>query len=173
MRQGETHLLLDDIFDPSKGWDSSIHQGSLQRKVSDDGSSRYTITVDGIWMVASEVTSWKGGVTVNLPPNRLLVMTVLPGVNVPPLAVLRMGFEARGLPSFGVNDKGMIVLLAAFPISPGFPLDWARKQLMLCMEYVSECACRLMEASEKKSKWDTVDKVLSMVEKFLRVFSKS
>jgi hypothetical protein len=140
--------VLDDIFDPNKGWQYPAHQVGLHRGAANDGNPYYTLKVDGIDLLVFEQREWKSGVQRNVPAGRLVAMTTFHGIQVTnPSALLRGGYDTRGLPSFGLDDKNLITLHAAFPISQNFPADVARGQLLVSMGTLVE------EANELRRAW--------------------
>ena len=54
--------ILDDIFDPEKGWSFSTVQVPLQRGAASDGTPFYTVTVDRIDIEVFEITKWANDV---------------------------------------------------------------------------------------------------------------
>jgi hypothetical protein len=168
--------VLDDIFDPAKGWPFSPAQVPLQRSTAHDGNPYYIATVDGIPLEVFEQNRWKEGVSRKAPPGRLVVYTSFTGVEITnPKALLIGAFDARGLPSVGLNPQGRPTLQAAFPYAPEIPLEIARKQLMVCMGLVAEQAAELLRAWNQKSGPDlgTVETIASIAGAFLSAFTES
>jgi hypothetical protein len=170
-------ILLDDIFDSEKGWDFSNDQVPIKRTVNADGNTVYTVTVDEIVVTTFEQSKWKDGVIRSVSANRLVAMVKFTGINITnPTALLLGSFRAKGLPSFGVDDSGSLYLHTGFPIAPDFPLDLARKQLMVCMGLLAEEAAANLQVWTKRPKtkadfdWDTAKKVASIAGTFLRAF---
>lgn len=186
MSQQDT--ILDDIFDSAKGWTFSTVQVPLQRRTRPDDIPWYVASVDGIPVEVYEITRWGEGVSRSAPAGRLQAITTFRGISLtnPMLTgMLRGTFNARGLPSWGLNQEGLVTLQATFPYSPGFPLDIARKQLMVCMGLVAEEAREQLQAWNRNSgsgvidwekvkagvDWEKVKGVASVVGALLRAFA--
>lgn len=170
--------VLDDIFDPAKGWPFSPAQVPLQRSLAQDGNPYYVATVDGIPLEVFEQNRWQEGLSRKAPAGRLVVMTSFVGVEINnPEALLIAAFDMRGLPSFGLDPQGRPTLQAAFPYAPEIPLEIARKQLMVCMGLVAEQANELLRAWGQKSGSElglgTVETIASIAGVFLRAFTES
>ncbi len=175
MTKSNSTILLDDIFDPKKGWGFSVQEVPLQRASADDGNPYYLLTVDGIEIIAFEQSTWEAGVVRSVPASRLVVMTIFEGYKLSDANALLSGsYDARGLPSFGINEDGQITLQTAFPIAKGFPIDLARKQLMVCMGIISEESKELIRAwnenVDSEFDWRKAKNVASVAGTFLRAF---
>jgi len=177
MFNSQPSTVLDEVFDPARGWTFPPTQIPLQRSIASDGSPYYIAKVDDIEMEVFEQTRWKEGISRSVPAGRLVALTTFTGVTLTnPAALLNAAFDTRGLPSFGVDKQGRITLQAAFPYAKGFPVDIARKQLMVCMGIVAEEARELLQAwnkntaSGKSVDWDTARGVASVAGALLRAF---
>jgi hypothetical protein len=168
-----THVL-DEIFDPAKGWPFSAAEVPLQRTETPDGP-QYLATVDGVPIRVFEQSRWKEGVSRKTSPRRLGALTAIGDVNITnPNALLTACFDTLGLPSFGLDPQGNPTLHAAFPYEAEIPLDVARKQLMVCMGLLSEQSRELIQAwNSASSTWQVAEGVASVAGAFLRAFSGS
>jgi hypothetical protein len=173
--ESRSTIVLDDIFDPAKGWSFSAVQVPLQRKLHADGNPCYIVTIDEIGLSVFEQSRWKEGVTRSVSPSRVVVMATFTGVTLKDAKTLLRGSRnACGLPSFGLSEQGNITLHAAFPIGPGFPSDLARRQAMVCMGLVAEEAKDSLRAWTKPKSpeldWGMAKNVASVAGTFLRAF---
>jgi len=173
-------ILLDDVFDPDKGWPFSPHKVPISRAASEDGNPYYAVSVDGVEVVVFEIRNWEPGVQSNVAPTRLVAMTAITGVSIDnPLALLSGTASSRGMPALGIAEDGSVQLFASVPIAEGFPVDWARKQLMVCMGLVAEDTRELLRAwnqddapaaSGEEFDWDTAKNIASVAGSLLRAF---
>ncbi len=168
--------VLDEIFDPAKGWPFSAAEVPLQRSAAADGNSCYVATIDGIPIQVFEQNRWKEGVSRKTSPGRLVALTAISDVNITnPNALLTASFDTMGLPSFGLDPQGNPTLQAAFPYAPEIPLDIARKQLMVCMGLLAEQSRELLQAWNQPSALnaglEVAKGLASVAGAFLRAFS--
>lgn len=174
-------LILDDVFDPAKGWAFPPHQVPLSRGASSDGNPYYTITVDGIDLLVYEQSRWDEGIQSNVPATRLVVNSLITGVEITnPSALLNANTDTNGLPSIGLDEDGDVTLQVALPFDENFPLEWLRKQLMVCMGLVAQETRDLRNAwsaddeseepEESNFDWGTARNVASVAGVFVRAF---
>ncbi len=174
-------IVLDDIFDPAKGWQFPAHQVPLSRGAADDGNPYYYVTVDGIDLLVFEQTAWKDNVKSNVAPTRLVVKSYITGVTITEPGALLMGTnDSNGLPSLGLDEEENVTVQVSLPIAEDFPLEWLRKQLMVCMGLVTEETQDLIRAwntpdnalEEANFNWDTAKNVASVAGSFVAAFFK-
>jgi len=174
-------MLIEKIFDPNMGWNYSEKQVPVRQTLASDGNPNFIVKVDDIEMRVFEWTRWQTSVSSKQAPMRIVVRTTFTNVNLLDAKKLLDGsFDAAGLPGFALDKDGQIVLQAAFPVGPDFPVDLARKQLLVCMGLISEDATELLQAwnqnkttsddSKKTSEfdWDTAQGVAKVAGTFAR-----
>ncbi len=184
-----TTMLLDNIFDPAKGWGYSANQVPLKRVLSSDGNVNYSVTVDEHIIMVCEQREWKEGSTSRVPANRMVAKVYLTGLEITDASVfLRASAGSSGLPAWGIDADGDLTLQTAFPITDDFPIEWARKQLLVCMgllaEATQEFLAQLNETDSNDSSnrqhllqqggdgfdWDSAKQMASVAGEFLRAF---
>jgi hypothetical protein len=139
--------VLDQIFDPLRGWTFTETQVPLTRSVEIDGSVCFTAFVDGIVIEVREQPERTIQGSPAIPASRLIAQTTVLGVKLSnPTALLNASFDTCGLPSIGVDRQGRISLQAAFPYSYIIPVEIARKQLMVCLGTIADEANELLQA---------------------------
>jgi hypothetical protein len=154
--ESKSTIVLDEIFNPAKGWQFSPDQIPLQRKISADGTPFYLVTVDDLPLTVFEQSKWREGVISDVSPSRIIVTTRFRGVTLTdPRALLRGSYATRGLPSFGLDEEEGINLHTALPIGP-VPADLVRKQVMVCMGL-------LRRKRELNSRFGTRTEILSSI----------
>jgi hypothetical protein len=174
--ESRSTIVLDDIFDPAKGWSFSSAQVPVQRNIHASGNPWYLVTVDEIPLGVFEKSAWADGIISSVSPNRVVVRAMFTGFTLKePRGLLRGSHESCGLPSFGLDEQGNITLQAAFPIGLGYPPDLARKQVMVCMGLIAEEMKEKLAAWNRPNNnieidWDTVKNVASVAGVFLRAF---
>src|SRR5438105_4195020 len=128
-------LLVEDIFDPTKGWAFSPVQVPIRKVVLPGGNPNYWVTVDGIDILVAQLSKWPQGDECRVSPHRICVTTVLRDIIIKDaLALLDSNGLTYGLPSFAYDQTTQEVLLTtAFPVGPQFPLEIARGQTLTCM----------------------------------------
>jgi hypothetical protein len=180
--QEEKTWVLDDIFDRQKGWYISENEASVRRVHAPDGNPAYLVTVGRITIVAFEAHVWAAGSEKNVTAGRLCAYVAFEGIEVTdPKAFLFDSFDTKGLPSFGLDPEDMQpVVQTAFPIAPEFPVDLARRQLLVCMGLLSIEGEKLLTAWSADSSsprggsesidWDMATHVAGVAATFLRSF---
>src|SRR5262245_4755572 len=173
-------VVLDDIFNPAKGWAFHAHQVPLSRRSATDGNPYFLVTIDDIELLVFEQHEWKEGVTSNVPATRLVVKSFISGVNITnPAALAKASSRSNGLPSYGLDDDGDVTLQAALPFADNFPLEWLRKQVMVCMGLVAEEAQDFINeldspdtttSQESNFDWNIAKNVASVAGIFLGAF---
>jgi hypothetical protein len=127
--------LIDKIFDRTLGWEVPADAASVVQGVAHDGNPTYTVTVGEINVIVWEIRGWddyEGARDVSA--GRLAAKVEFLGITIrDPAALVTDGYRWTGLPSCGLNEAGQPTLNTAFPISPSFPVDLARRQLMVCI----------------------------------------
>jgi len=167
-------LLVEEIFDPEKGWNYSQNQVPVQKSSARDGNPNFTVNIDGVEILVFQLTEWEDSVVSNVNPMRIVTRTTFPGIDLLDAKALLSGsYDASGLPSFGLNDSGEIVLQAAFPVGPDFPVELARKQLQVCMGLISEDATTLLQSWKAKDAPETDWETVQNVAKVAGVFAKA
>ena len=175
-------IVLDDIFDSKKGWEFPPHQVPLIRKAAEDGNPYYEVTVDGTELAVFEQTEWKTGVESNVSATRLVVKSYISVENITnPAALAEATSETNGLPSFGLDSEGYVTVQVALPFSEKLPLEWLRKQVMVCMGLVAEETKDFISGvnepdsiadEEQSSDWNVAKDVASVAGFLLRVFDE-
>ena len=180
-------LLLDAIFDPQKGWEYSPSHVPLKRIIGDDGNVNYAVTVDDNVIMVCEQSELKGGEDSDEPANRLVAKVYFTGLEISDaLAFLQSNAGTSGLPAWGLDGDGDLTLQTAFPISADFPVEWARKQLLVCMALLREATYDFLKAvnqeepetaapqhlssQEDRFDWDSAKQVASVAGEFLKAF---
>jgi hypothetical protein len=126
--------LIDKIFDRALGWQVPADAAPVVQGVTHDGNPTYTVTVGEINVIVSEIRGWDDGVARDVSAGRLAAKVEFLGITIrDPAALLTDSYRWTGLPSCGLNEAGQPTLNTAFPISPSFPVDLARRQLMVCI----------------------------------------
>jgi hypothetical protein len=181
--QQETTWVLDDIFDREKGWSISDHEAPVERKVT-EGNPNYLVTIGRITMLAYEQKRWSPGSEIDVWAGRLCVTVEYFGITITNAeGLLFRSYETRGLPSFGINpDNRQPTLQTAFPIAPNYPVDLARRQVMVCMGLLAVQGEELLAAwnankltprspgRDREFDWDLAGSVAGVAAKFLRGF---
>lgn len=168
-------LLLDDIFDPDKGWTFPQHVVPISTILAPDGNVNYVLSLGRATVRVFEQSRWLAGAEKSVSPARIVIQTSFPGVVInQPVALLRGTLDASGLPSFGIDSAGVAHLQAAFPISADFSVEVARRQVLACLAIVFDEAQHLWAAwtqsSTSEFDWETVRNVASVVGVLLRAF---
>jgi hypothetical protein len=169
-------IILDDIFDPDKGWYFPNAQVPLKRKISFNGEPFYSVTIDKLRLSVIEQTPWKDEAARTTYPTRVIVIATFLGVTLKdPAALLRASRITGGLPSFGLDEDGHITLQASFPVGLGFPSDLARRQALVCIGLVAENVKANLhawnKASDPEADGDIVGNVASVADIFLRALT--
>jgi hypothetical protein len=139
--------VLDAVFDPEQGWDVPAEQAALTRTLSSDLNPNYQITVDGIVVSCYEKHRWDESARSSSPAGRLCARVVFTNAVIHrPLGVLADNWAFDGLPGFGVDPEGRLSLHTGIPIARGFPVDLARRQLMVCIGVLADTANNLLRA---------------------------
>jgi len=126
--------LIDRIFDRALGWAVPADAAPVVRGLAPDGNPTYTVTVGEINVIVWEIRDGGDGDVRDAPAGRLAARVEFLGITIrDPAALLTDGDRWTGLPSCGLNAAGQPTLNTAFPISPSFPVDLARRQLMVCI----------------------------------------
>jgi len=168
-------LLVEEIFDPEQGWNYSQNQVPVQKNSAPDGNPCFIVDIDGIEMAVFQQNKWKDSVDSHINPMRIVTITTFRGINLRNAkALLNGNYDSSGLPNFGLNDSGEIVLQAAFPVGPDFPVELARKQLQVCMGLISEDATGLLQSwnantqEAPKADWETARNVAKVAGVFAK-----
>jgi hypothetical protein len=178
--------VLDKIFDPEQGWTISSDDAPVKRiTAEEDGNPNYVVSIGRINVWTWEVHHWNPGAVRNVSAGRLVARVAFTGITITdPTILLSSTYKATGLPSYGINEgDGQPALHAAFPIAPGFPVDLARRQLMVCIGTLAADAEECLQNWNKQSvdsrnkqsvnsriDWDAANKVASVAGRFLRAF---
>jgi hypothetical protein len=174
--------VLDDVFDREKGWFISEADATVMRGMNDKQNRFYTVTVGRIQITTYEQHYWGASVDAHVSAGRLCASVQYTGVTITsPQKLLAASYDSRGLPSFGLNStNGQPTLQTAFPIAPGYPVDLARRQLMVCIGLLAEQAEKHLtawNAAPAKTKsggepidWTVAANVAGVAGKFLRGF---
>ncbi|RMF59942.1 MAG: hypothetical protein D6748_05235 [Calditrichaeota bacterium] len=164
-------LLVEDIFNPDKGWAFSAREVPIETGHAHDGNPYFIVNVDGIEILVFQITEWKEGVSSNVSPQRIVAMTTFPGIEITdPKAFLQANNITHGLPLYGVNDEGIPTMETAFPVSDDFPVEIARGQLQVCLGIISEEARDFLKGvgeNEKSFDWGTAQEVAKVAGVFL------
>jgi hypothetical protein len=176
-------ILLDDIFDPAEGWPFSSREVPIRRIAARDGNPMYEVEVDGIQVNVFEQAECEDGSEGDIPTNRLVVKTWMLNVSLNnPEALLEATNENNGLPSLGLDEDGDVTVQVAVLFADDFPVDWARKQLMVAMGLVAHFTMGFIRgynklheedsaySSEVDFDWDTAKNVASVAGEFLKAF---
>ena len=170
-------IVLDDLFDPAKGWPFSANQVPLIRRAAPDGNPFYTLTVDGIELQVAEKKEWAEGVVSRVAPTSLIVLAYIMGVTITDASALARGnANTFGLPALGIDGDGDVTITAALPFEEGFPVDLLRKQVMVCIGLVVETTAGLLLAwndpanSQQRVNWEAAGEVAGIAGSFLRAF---
>ncbi|WP_350348201.1 hypothetical protein ABIQ69_16455 [Agromyces sp. G08B096] len=170
-------LVLDDLFDPAKGWPFSANQVPLTRRAAPDGNPFYHLVVDGIELQVAEKKEWEDGVTSRVAPTRLVVLAYIMGVTITDATVFASAnADTFGLPALGIDGDGDVTIAAAIPFEDGFPLDLLRKQLMVCIGLVVETTAGLLlvwntpDDARQRVDWEAAARVAGVAGQFLRAF---
>jgi hypothetical protein len=132
--KGVDPWLIDRIFDRALGWAVPVDAAPVVRGVAPDGNPTYTVTVGEINVIVWEIRGGDGGGVRDVSAGRLAARVEFLGITIrDPAALLTDSYRWTGLPSCGLNEAGQPTLRAAFPVSPSFPVDLARRQLMVCI----------------------------------------
>ena len=117
------------------GWQVPADAAPVVQGVAHDGNPTYTVTVGEINVIVWEIRGWDDdGVARDVSAGRLAAKVEFLGVTIrDPAALVTDSYRWTGLPSCGLNEAGQPTLNTAFPISPSFPVDLARRQLMVCI----------------------------------------
>ncbi|MEU2511542.1 hypothetical protein [Streptomyces syringium] len=171
--------VLDKIFDRSDGWDVPAAEVPISRVIHHgDGNPNYLITIDGITVRAWEAHRWNPGVERTVSAGRLAARVEFTGITIlDPRVLLVDSFSYDGLPAFGINAVGQPSLHAGSPIAVGFPVDLARKQLMVCIGLLAITSRELLTAwnqaaptPQQRSDWFSGEDAASLAAAFLRGF---
>ncbi|MEU6370043.1 hypothetical protein ABZ876_31060 [Streptomyces sp. NPDC046931] len=140
--------VLDKIFDRTDGWNYSAGDVPIRRVIHlADGTPNYEVTVDGIAIYTRELHRWKEGIERNVSAGRLVAVVQFTGITIhDPQKLLVATYETSGSPAFGISPQGQPSLHTGFPIAPGFPVDLARRQLMVCMGLLAAESRELLTA---------------------------
>ena len=171
-----TTLVLDDLFDPRKGWDFPAHQVPIERSAAHDGNPMYVLNVDGIEVVVFEVTKWAEGSRETVPAMRVsfVIASELEVADARVLAEANM--ETLGLPAWAVDDEGEIDIAYSLPFSEDFPVEFLRKQLLVAIALAVGAVRELradVEDSERArpaARWNQARNVASVAGTFARAF---
>lgn len=187
--------VLDAVFDAEQGWDMPAQQAPLRRVLASDLNPNYDITVDGIVITCYEKHHWDASAKSSSPAGRLCAKVVFTNSSIhAPMGVLADNWAFDGLPSFGVDPQGRLSLHTGFPIARNFPVDLARRQLMVCIGILADTSNNLLRAwaeaneaaqaraqagsgqarsqpaAKKSADWDKARNVASVAGRFLGAF---
>lgn len=168
-------IVLDNIFDSAKGWDFTNDEVPLKKGYT-DGNPYYSVTVDTISIAVFEQSKWKEGIVSTVSAGRLVARTKFIGIVLKdPTALLRADKETCGLPSFALDEENNIYMQISFPIASGFPVDLARKQLMVSLGLIAQEAKNYLRLWTKKKTnsdfdWETAKNVAFVTGRFLSAF---
>lgn len=123
--------IIDRVFDPNHGWPISTDQAVVTQSHNQSGHIIYNVKMDDINVQVWEIHRWKNSPERDVPAGRIAAKVQFKGIKVGPLdEFLRITYRTSGFPSVGIDDDGQPSLHMAFPISPSFPVDVARRQVM-------------------------------------------
>lgn len=172
--------LIDKVFDRGLGWDIPAEAAPVTPSLAQDGNPTYTVTVGEINVICWEIREWEDdGVERDVSAGRLAAKVEFTGITIHnPSALLTDGYRWNGLPSCGFNAAGQPTLHTAFPISETFPVDLARRQLMVCIGLLVQQAQTLLTAwrgnavkptqpTARQRDWGTAKGVAAVVGAFL------
>ncbi|HEY2519831.1 MAG TPA: hypothetical protein VGJ19_06950 [Streptosporangiaceae bacterium] len=181
--------VLDEIFDRAKGWTIPEEQASLKRIISMNGVPTYIVKVGDIEVVAWEQHVWADAAVHSVSAGRLCATVAFTGITIhTPQKLLEATFDGKGIPSYGMNKaNGQPTLHTAFPIAPNFPVDIARRQLMVCIGTLVKEASTLLvswsknsgpakqpadrDQAKKPANWDQARNIAAIAGTFLRAFA--
>jgi hypothetical protein len=151
----------------------------VKRSIAKDGNPVYSVMVDDTNVAAYEQHVWAPGASSSVSAGRLCAIVVFTGITInKPQNLLGATFDTRGLPSFGMTKEGQPTLHTAFPIAPGYPVDFARRQLMVCMGILAQEANRNLTAwrnlpaqVQRSANVDRAKNVATVAGTFLRAFA--
>jgi hypothetical protein len=172
----KTTLVLDDLFDPEKGWTFPPRQVPIERSAADDGTPTYLLRVDGYPVIVYEQTEWADGFRSSVSAMRICFAIDSGIVVVDALPIAEATLVTSGPPAFGVDDDGEMAVVYALPFSEDFPLEFLRKQLVVAIglgvQEIREAQAGVDEEERAKpaARWNQAREVASVAGTFARAF---
>jgi hypothetical protein len=165
--------LLDSIFDRDLGWSVPEDEAPIQRNLGKNRNPYYSIKVGRVLVQCWETRSWEDGDGASpVEAGRLVAVVYFSGLelsSVGPSLLANITFDTKGLPAFGIDrEDGQPSLHAAFPVWPDFPVDVARRQLMLCIGLLVDQAEGLLQVWRED---EGAENVAPVIGAFTRAFS--
>ena len=140
--------VIDDVFDAEHGWPLAADQAAVSQLRNDTGHITYNVKMDGVNVTVWEIHRWKDSPSRDTPAGRIATRVQFSGITIhDPTELLRISYNTSGYPSLGVNKEGQPTLHIAFPITPSFPVEVARRQVLTCIGIL------VVEANELLALW--------------------
>lgn len=171
MSKSKSKLLVEDIFDPHTGWSFSENEVPVRSCNAEDGNPVFFVDVDGIEILVFQISEWEAGTKSNIAPHRIVAMVSIADIEITdPSLFLRHNNMSHGMPAYSIDEEGDLTIETAFPIGPNYPVDLARRQLMVCMGLIAEVTTSVLqelEEGDSQFDWDTAKKVAGVAGIFL------